>query len=71
MAVKTPSGLTDRQAVNEVVLQDDTWGSILAWVQVESIGTECMASGHAYQYKNKLPVCFLGLVDDIIRIFSH
>ena len=34
MAVKTPSGLTDRQVINDCVLQGDTWGSLLASVQV-------------------------------------
>ena len=68
MAVKTPAGLTDRQAIRNIVLQGDTWGSILASVQVDSIGQECMAAGHFYRYKDKLPVGFLGLVDDIVGI---
>ena len=68
MAVKTPSGLTHRQTIKNSVLQGDTFGSILASVQVDSIGKECMAEGHAYLYKNILPVGFLGLVDDIIGI---
>ena len=29
MAVKTPSGLTDRQTIRNCVLQGETWGSIL------------------------------------------
>ena len=68
MAVKTPNGLTDRQIVKNIVLQGDTWGSILASNQVDSIGKECLAAGHSYMYKNKLPVGFRGLVDDVIRI---
>ena len=36
MAVKTPNGLTDRQTISNCVLQGDTWGSILASVQVDS-----------------------------------
>ena len=68
MAVKTPAGLTDRQIIRNTVLQGDTWGSILASAQVDSIGQECMKAGHFYLYKNKLPVGFLGLVDDIVGI---
>ena len=68
MAVKTPSGLTKRQTVENSVLQGDTWGSILASVQVDSIGKECLAAGHFYLYKDILPVGFLGLVDDIIGV---
>ena len=68
MAVKTPSGLTDRQTIRNCVLQGETWGSILASVQVDSIGKECLKEGHSYLYKEILPVGFLGLVDDIIGV---
>ena len=68
MSVKTPTGLTERQTVKDIVLQGDTWGSILASVQVDSIGQECMEAGHFYLYKDKLPVGFLGLVDDIVGV---
>ena len=68
MAVKTPSGLTDRQVIKNSVLLGDTFGSIMASVQVDSIGQECVKEGHTYLYKNELPVGFLGLVDDIIGV---
>ena len=68
MAVKTPTGLTERQEITNIVLQGDTWGSLLASVQVDSIGKESMKAGHYYLYKDILPVGFLGLVDDIIGI---
>ena len=59
MAVKTPYGLTERQNVKDIVLQGDTFGSILASVQVDSIGKECMAAGHGFKYKGNLPTAFL------------
>ena len=68
MAVKTPNGLSARQSIKNIVLQDDTWGSILASVQVDMIGRECVQDGHFYLYKNVLPVGFLGLVDDIVGV---
>ena len=68
MAVKTPTGLTKRKILKDIVLQGDTFGSILASVQVDSIGKECVEAGHGYKYKNKLTVAFLGLVDDIIGV---
>ena len=67
-AVKTPNGLTDRQIVKDIVLQGDTFGSLLASVQVDTIGKECIAEGLGYIYKESLQVGFLGLVDDIIGI---
>ena len=68
MAVKTPTGLIERQTVSDIVLQGDTFGSLLASVQVDMIGKDCMEAGHHYLYKNLLPIGFLGLVDDIVGI---
>ena len=50
------------------VLQEDTFGSILASVQVDTIGKDCMKEDFNYLYKDSLPVGFLGLVDDIIGV---
>ena len=68
MAVNTPSGLTDREKVENSVLQGETWGSLLASVQVETIGKKCEELGYGYSYKNSLYVGILGLVDDIIAV---
>ena len=68
MAVKTVHGLSERQTIENIVLQGDTFGSILASVQVDKIGKDCMEAGLYYLYKNVLPVGFLGLVDDIVGI---
>ena len=68
MAVNTPDGLSDRQKLQNVVLQGDTWGSILASVQVDSIGKEVVSSGYGYSYMDKLPISLLGLVDDMIGV---
>ena len=59
MAVKTPSGLTERQVITNCVLQGDTWGSMLASVQVDSIGKECMERDFSYKFKEQLPIGFL------------
>ena len=68
MAVNTPSGLSERQIIENCVLQGDTWGSILASVQVDTIGKECEASGLGYKYKDSLQVSLLGMVDDMIGV---
>ena len=70
MAVKTPSVLTERQRLENVVLQGDTWGSILASVQVDSIGKECVEADYWYNYIGSLPVSMLGLVDDTIKVLE-
>ena len=68
MAVNTPGGLSERQVLENIVLQGDTWGSILASVQVDSIGKECEETGLGYKYKESLSVSLLGLVDDTIGV---
>ena len=64
MAVKTNNGLTHRQALHDIVLQGDTWGSLFASVQVDSIAKDCVEAGLGYRYKDELFVGPLGLVDD-------
>ena len=68
MAVNTPSGLSLRQDIHDVVLQGDTWASMLASVQVDTIAKEVNKAGHGYKYMDVLPVNMLGLVDDIVGI---
>ena len=68
IAVKTPYGLSEIQTVHSTVLQGDTWASLLASVQVDSIAKECKAAGYGYMFKNELQVSNLGLVDDFLGI---
>ena len=68
MAVNTPSGLSERQIILNSVLQGDTFGSILASVQVDTIGKDCEESDYGYHYKDSLKVSLLGLVDDMIGV---
>ena len=68
MAVKTTNGLTERQVIKDIVLQGDTWGSLLASVQVDSIGKECQEAGYGYMYMDSLPISMLGLVDDLVGV---
>ena len=68
MAIKTPDGPTETSTIENSVLQGDTFGSLLASVQVDSIGKECVRSEYGYKYQNVLPIGMLGLVDDTICI---
>ena len=68
MAVNTPSGLSDRNSIKNCVLQGDTFGSLLASVQVDTIGQEFEETGLGYLYKGQVMVTMLGLVDDIIGV---
>ena len=66
--MKTPFGLTERQTVRSTVLQGETWASLIASVQVDSIAKECKNAGYYYKYKNSLSLTSLGLVDDFLGL---
>ena len=68
MAVNTQNGLTDRHTIENCVLQGDTWSSLLASVQVDTIARDCIEAGYEYRYKESLPLAILGLVDDTIGV---
>ena len=68
MAVNSPGGLTDRQPVTDIVLQGETWSSLLASVQVDKIVKECQNADIGYKYKENLSIGLLGLVDDLIGV---
>ena len=68
MAVNTSTGLTERQSLSNVVLQGDTWSSLLASIQVDNICKDIDSSGYGYLYKDSLPVSMLALVDDLVGV---
>ena len=68
MAVNTPNGLTERQNLSNVLLQGDTWSSMLASIQVDNICKEIESLNYGYQYKGVLPVSVLAMVDDMIAV---
>ena len=68
MAINTPNGLTSRQSISNVVLQGDTWGSLLASIQVDKICKDIESAGYGYKFKNILPISMLALVDDMVEI---
>ena len=54
--------------IKNSVLQGDTFGSLLASVQVDTIGQECVQAGYGYMYQEELPISLLGLVDDLLGV---
>ena len=48
MAVKTPSGLTDRETIENIVLQGDTWGSIMELFELFKLLRLCYAVNCMY-----------------------
>ena len=68
--VKTPAGMTEEGALEEVVLQGDTWASVAASVQCDAFDRELLEEDapFIYRYKNYIPIGILGQVDDLIGV---
>ena len=56
MGINTPEGTTQRKKIEDIVLQGETFSSLLASVQVDSIGKEIIKSGYGHMYKKTLQV---------------
>ena len=73
--VKTPQGLTEKVMLDEVVLQREVWGPILASNQVDTFGREMLEENYSFifKYKRYIPIPLLGLIDDTIwvNLASH
>ena len=49
--VKTPHGLTEEVVLDEVVLQGEVWGPILASNQVDTFGREMLEEDYSFMYE--------------------
>ena len=69
VAINTPSGLTERKIISQIVLQGDVFGPLECTVQVDSFGKECLQQDKLlYNYKNSVGVPLLGMVDDVLCV---
>ena len=69
IAVNTPFGITDRETVHKIVMQGEVLAPLKCSVQVDTIGKECIEEKkNLYQYKEKVSIPPLGMVDDIIAV---
>ena len=69
VAVNTPAGLTDREEVQEIVLQGEVFGPLQCSVQVDTFGKECLSEEkHLYQYRNCIGIPPLAMIDDLLSI---
>ena len=57
VSVMTPTGLTDREAINKIVMQGEVLGPIECSVTVDRFGKECLAEQKLlYSYKGLVGV---------------
>ena len=65
----TPSGLTERETINNIVMQGEVMGPIECSVTVDKFGKECLSEQKLlYSYKGLVGVPPLAMVDDLARI---
>ena len=69
VAVKTPHGLTKREAFKKIILQGDVFGPLECSVSVDTYGKEALAEDiHIYTYKGGVRVPPLAMVDDLLIV---
>ena len=69
VAMETPLGLTDREVVEEIVLQGEVFGPLQCSVQVDTFGKECLAqSKHLYSYRDCVGAPPLAMLDDLLAV---
>ena len=66
VSVVTPSGLTERATIKNIVMQGEVLGPIECSVTVDKFGKECLAEQKLlYSYKGLVGVPPLAMVDDL------
>ena len=69
VAVQTPVGITERVAVEEIVMQGEVTGPGQCSNQIDTFGKECLDDSKLlYNYKGVLGIPPLGMVDDVLAI---
>ena len=67
--VKTPVGTTKAAKIEKTIMQGDVWGPPACSVSIDSIGKECLEyHKYLYQYKGKVSIPPLAMVDDLLCI---
>ena len=66
VAVKTPSGMTERIEMKNLVLQGEIFGPLECSVSVDKFGKECLEEQkHLYSYRGLVGIPPLAMIDDL------
>ena len=66
IAVKTSSGMTERETISNIVMQGTVWSSLKCTVTMDKLGE--MSYENPYKYKGKVDIPMMGMVDDVISV---
>ena len=64
--IKTPVGITEEIVIRDVILQGETFSSILSTKMMDRTSKECKLE--TIQYKEKVIIPKMGFVDDILDV---
>ena len=69
IAVKTPSGLTERIIIENIIMQGTVFGSLICTAVMDRLAKIFYSDNKlSYKYKNKINVPVLGMVDDVMSV---
>ena len=69
IAIKTPLGLTERQSIENVIMQGTVWGSLFCTSTVDKLAKRAYQDPTLlYKYKGEVDVPPLQMVDDILTV---
>ena len=69
VAIKTSQGISKRTTISEIIMQGSVWGSLCCVVLMDKLGKLVYNNSELmYQYKVKVSVPPLQMVDDIIGV---
>ena len=69
IAVKTSTGISERDSIQNIVMQGTVWGSLMCTVTMDKLGKLIYNNNNLlYKYKGTVDIPSLGMVDDIMSI---
>ena len=69
IAVKTPTGTSNRVTINNTIMQGTVWASLCCTTSMEKLGKHVYAHEDlVYKYKENVDIPCLGMIDDILVI---
>ena len=69
VAIKSPTGISNRVFIRNIIMQGTVWGSLFCTASMENLGKHVYEHTElAYKYKKKVIIPSLGMVDDILTV---
>jgi hypothetical protein len=68
-AIKTSSGLTEREVIDNIIVQGTVFGSLICTTVMDKLAKKFYKDENLlYQYKKVVDIPVLGMVDDVLSV---